>query len=267
MPQQITLEYAVNEIPRWGHGKPPHPELYQLIDRRRDVYARYLLDFLAHTDDLATIPVNAGGAPEDPYWLNGYFSGLDALSLHGLIVSSRPRRYIEIGSGNSTKFASRAIRRHRLDTHILSIDPNPRAEIDKLCDRVIRQPLEQVDLSIFSGLRAGDILFFDGSHCCFTNNDTTVFFLEVLPRLPAGVFVHVHDIFLPYDYVPHFRGRVYSEQYLLACYLLGAPLDILFPAAFIARDPQFQQMLLNWSQRIPAGDVETDGVSFWMMTR
>ena len=54
--------------------------------------------------------------------------------------------------------------------------------------------------------------------CC----STTVFFLEVLPRLPRGVTVVVHDIFLPYDYPGHWRRKYYSEQYLLAAHLLAA---------------------------------------------
>jgi hypothetical protein len=28
--------------------------------------------------------------------------------------------------------------------------------------------------------------------------------------------VHLHDIFLPWDYPEEWRGRYYSEQYLLA---------------------------------------------------
>ena len=51
----------------------------------------------------------------------------------------RPRRFIEIGSGNSTKFARRAIRDHWLNTSIVSIDPFPRSEIDAICDEVVRR--------------------------------------------------------------------------------------------------------------------------------
>jgi hypothetical protein len=77
------------------------------------------------------------------------------------------------------------------------LDPEPRAQIDALCDTSIRRRLEDCDLSMFDQLEAGDILFFDGSHRVFTNSDVTVFFLELMPRLKPGVIVHIHDIFLP----------------------------------------------------------------------
>ena len=98
-------------------------------------------------------------------------------------------------------FARHAIRTGNLKTTIMSIDPKPRAEIDSLCDRVMRLPLELCDLNLFRELEPGDILFFDGSHRIFANSDVTVFFIEVLPRLKPGVLVHVHDIFLPADYL------------------------------------------------------------------
>ena len=89
-------------------------------------------------------------------------------------------------------------------------------EVDGLCDEVIRAPLEECDLAVFSRVRPGDVVFFDGSHRAFTNSDVTTFFLDVLPELPAGVLVHLHDICLPDDYPPYLDDSFYSEQYLLA---------------------------------------------------
>ena len=74
---------------------------------------------------------------------------------------------MEIGSGRSTRFAARARRDGGLATEITSIDPEPRLGIDELCDRVVRQPLEQVDLDLFARLEPGDIVLFDGSHRVF----------------------------------------------------------------------------------------------------
>jgi hypothetical protein len=141
--------------------------------------------------------------------------------LYSLLAQHNPRHYVEVGSGNSTKFARRAIRDHGLQTRITSIDPFPRAEIDSICDRVIREPVEHVALDTFDMLQPGDILFIDSSHRTFMNSDVTALSLDVLPRLPAGVIVEVHDITLPGDYPPQWTGRYYSEQYLLAAYLLG----------------------------------------------
>ena len=74
-----------------------------------------------------------------------------------------------------------------LNTQIISVDPSPRAEVDALCDTVVREPLETVDTALFDELEAGDMLFADRSHPVFENSDVTVFFLEILPRWKSGV--------------------------------------------------------------------------------
>src|SRR5207244_392077 len=121
---------------------------------------------------------------KSPNWVNGFIPALDAISLYGLVAIHRPRHYIEIGSGNSTRFVRQAVRDHKLETRIVSIDPEPRVKVDGLCDVPLRQPLGEIDLSIFSGLQQGDIVFIDGSHRVFQNSDATVFLTEVVPSLP-----------------------------------------------------------------------------------
>lgn len=160
--------------------------------------------------------------PDDPRprWKNPMLAGLDAVAI-GAALSSKPRLYLEIGSGNSTKFARHFITALQAPTRLVSIDPHPRAECDDLCDQVIRTPLELLSLDDLPALERGDILFFDGSHRCFMNSDVTVFFLDILPRLPPGVKVGIHDIFLPFDYPHDWFDRYYSEQFILGAYLLG----------------------------------------------
>ena len=155
------------------------------------------------------------------------------------LLARRPKNYLEIGSGNSTMFASHTRDAASLPTIISSIDPRPRAEIDSICQRKIRAPLEDCDLALFNELTAGDILFFDGSHRVFMNSDVTVFFLEVIQRLKPGVLVHIHDIFLPADYPPDWSQSLFAEQYMLAAMLLcGAPpFKVIFPSYFVGSDP------------------------------
>jgi hypothetical protein len=262
--QVILLEYPVHSRPRWGHGQPPHPELYALLAEQREAYAQRLRGFLALRAVLTRIPLHAGGDAAEPAWVNGYFPCLDAAALYGLLVQGNPARYFEIGSGYSTRFARRAIRDHRLRTRVTSVDPHPRAEIDALADEIVRRPLETLDLTALDGLAAGDILFFDGSHRCLMNSDATVFFLEILPRLAAGVKVHVHDVWLPYDYPPDCIRRYYSEQYLLAAYLLGkgSCADIALPNTFIDQDPALSAILAPLWQDI--GLARVSGCSFWL---
>jgi hypothetical protein len=263
----IFVDHPVRPEPRFGHGRPVHPEISALLEDGRDRYATRLKGFLAHGDRLAAIPLRDRKEGSAPYWDNGWLPPLDALGLYGWLAEANPRRYLEIGSGNSTKFVRRAITDHGLRTQVTSIDPVPRAHVDALCDTTIRSPLEQADLAVFANLEAGDIVFFDGSHRVFMGSDVTVFFFEVLPRLAPGVVVHIHDIMLPGDYPPRWRWRYYSEQYLLAAFLLASPgrYDVELPNAFIDGDPDLRAPVeALWRQIGLARAQEYEPASFWM---
>ena len=148
--QQIFLDYPVKSVPRYGSGKPAHPILYDILNRNRERYRTTLVNAVHLKEYFAKISVTDPGKPEEPYWYNGWLPALDGIAIYYFLVQNKPVHYFEVGSGNSTKFARKAIRDHNLPTKIISIDPMPRAEIDQLCDWVIRQPLEDVDLAIFN---------------------------------------------------------------------------------------------------------------------
>jgi hypothetical protein len=242
----IPLEYPPSRDlqPRWGSTRPPIAFLADWFDTYDyqplldDVHAaaRELLDIPKHFD-----PVNL---PE-PAWIGAPFTPLDAVAIYMMVKRYRPRRYIEIGSGLSTCFAYKAITAHRIGTDIISIDPQPRAEIDAICAQTIRDGLETCDLSIFDSMEPGDILFMDGSHRTFMNSDVTVFMIDVLPRLKPGVVVHVHDILLPYDYPLCYTDWYWSEQYMLAVYMMNAAdrIEALFPIAFVCHHPRYAEFL------------------------
>jgi hypothetical protein len=122
-----------------------------------------------------------------------------------------------------------------------------------------------VDLRLFDGVGPGSLVFFDGSHYCLMGSDATVFFMEVLPRLRPGVLVHVHDIFLPHDYPPAWAKRYYSEQYLLAAWLLGggSGFRIEFPVHFVLHDTPLMNLAEPIFRTLPA-QVRRHGGSFWM---
>ncbi len=212
--------YPVRPVPRWGYDKPPHPQLNNVLGQGRHDYIDTIGTFAKFSSIMKSVPKDGSPDSMTPYWTNGWFENLDAAALIGILASRAPKTYMEIGSGNSTKFARHTIRQAGLPSSIISIDPMPRAGIDTLCDRIVRAPLEDCDIAVFDQLEAGDVLFFDGSHRAFTNSDVTVFFLDVLPRLKPGIVIHIHDIFLPWDYLPEWEHRMYSEQYMLAAMLL-----------------------------------------------
>jgi hypothetical protein len=264
MAMTLNFEYDVDIKPRYR--PEPHQALFDLLQQRRALYVAHLRRFRELAGYFAEIPITTED-PETPFWSNPFFSGLDAIALTGMLVTLNPRRYIEVGSGNSTKFARRAIASHALGTHVTSIDREPRAEIDSLCDEVVRVPIEQMDLSIFDRLESGDILFIDGSHQVLTNSDTTVAFLEVLPRVKPGVWVHLHDVFLPWDYPEEWTDRHYAEQYVLACALLldAARIEVEFPDYFVCRDQELLDILSPIHDRLPT--VQRHGGSFWLRKR
>jgi hypothetical protein len=268
----IKLNYLRETFknPRWGYDKPPHKILYDIINERREDYKKVLNGFLDYKESFLNISkAQDKKKPDEPYLENPWLPVLDSFALYSFLAVYNPEKYIEVGSGNSTKFAGRSIKDHKLQTKIISLDPEPREEIDRLCDEVIRKHVEDVDVTFFDQLNHGDILFVDNSHRCFMNSDVTAIFLDILPRLKPGVIVEFHDIFLPNDYPPHWGKRYYSEQYLLAAYLLdrGSRFAILLPNAFISRDSSLKGILEPIFTDHRWGDKGFDGGSFWIVTR
>lgn len=265
--QSLFMEYKVAFQPRYGHGKPAHKKLGQIINDNRNIYAENLSLFLKHIAVFHSIKTAGKESEENlPTWNNGFLPGLDIVALYGMVCKYKPQTYLEIGSGNSTRVARKAISDNKLDTRIISIDPFPRASIDSISDVVIREPMENVsDFSMIENLKENDILFIDNSHRCFPNSDVTVCFLEVLPRLKTGVVVHIHDIYLPYDYPQFMCDRFYSEQYLLATLLLAnsEKYQTIFPGYFISEDSELKKIIEPvWNHPNLSG-VEKHGGSFW----
>jgi len=259
--RHLALDYDVSTNPRYGYKTAPHPGILQLLEKRSEEIEGILSEIEGRSDVFQGIPAKSTGEPLSPYWDQGWFPPLDACALMHFVLRYKPKHYIEIGSGNSTIFAHHARRAGGLPTSITSIDPQPRAVIDALCDRVIRSRLEDTDTSVFDQLESGDFLFFDGSHRVFQDSDVTVFFLEVLPRVAPGVIVHVHDVFLPKDYPPEWGNRYYSEQYMLAMALLYAPdqYQVLFPCAYVS--DRFHQLVAALTSGGPVYGVY--GTGFW----
>lgn len=260
------VDYDYRAEVRYGAGRPAHPELAGLIGANRDRYEKFLTELSDLNGYFAEIPTGGTYETLSPFWLNAWFSPLDAMALTGLLRAHDPARFVEIGSGVSTKYARRAVETFGLRTSLTSIDPQPRNQVDTLCDEVIRQPLERCDISLFETLEPGDIAFLDSSHRAFQGSDVTVFFLEILPRLKPGVIVHVHDIYLPYDYISGHVQRLWNEQYLLATALLFGSdrFDILFPSWFVGRDPALSTHAAVQLRQGPLAEIDLYGASFWM---
>ena len=265
--QNLFLDYPVDFKPRYGHGKPPHAALYDIIAANRDTYQYLLskaLDLKEHIWEIKEAKRERDTTK--PGWNNGFLPGLDIIGIYTMLAEFKPKKYIEIGSGNSTKVAYKVKQEQQLSTEIISIDPMPRSEIDQLADVVIRQPFENIDLNLLYTLDENDILFVDNSHRILPNSDAMVFFMDILPKLKKGVIVHIHDVYLPYDYPQFMCDRFYSEQYGLAFYLLANPTkyETLLPNFFIAEDPALAATIAPIWQHENLSHVEKHGGSFWL---
>jgi predicted O-methyltransferase YrrM len=158
--------------------------------------------------------------------INGAYMAVDAHIYYGLVRHLKPRRIIEIGSGQSTRLAAAAARRNaddRAACKITAIEPYPQESLRALSSEVdiVVAKLQSVDLALFDTLAENDILFIDSTHVLREGNDVQKIYLEILPRLRKGIYVHVHDISLPerYPQVYFEKGLYWNEQYLLQAFL------------------------------------------------
>jgi len=187
-------------------AQPPYPAIEQLFERHAATFAAMLDAVDAHAGD------DPAGGVEGLKSLLGqsWFPSLDAAVAYALVRERKPRRIVEVGSGHSTRILARA---ECGVGEIVAVDPMPRADIAGLPGvRVVPSTLQAAPAELFDGLRAGDVLFIDSSHILMPGSDVDILFNRVLPRLPSGALVHIHDIFLPFDYPPMWGWRNYNEQ-------------------------------------------------------
>jgi hypothetical protein len=161
------------------------------------------------------------------------FRCVDAHALYCMVRNLKPRKVIEIGSGYSTFITASACLKNKTESpaancHFMAIEPYPNDVIKKGfpgLDEVVSKPVEKVPLEVFTGLNAGDILFIDSTHTVKTGGDVVYEILEILPRLRKGVFIHIHDIFFPYEYPKAWMAdqRFWAEQYMIQAFLAFNP--------------------------------------------
>ena len=209
-------------------------------------------------DEYNNLPVEPPPGQKRP------FRGVDALVAYCMIRHFQPELIAEVGSGWSSLVLGQAAAKNK-NSALICIDPFPgdllRKGIPGLRS-LIEKNIQDIDLEFFSQLGSGDVLFIDSSHTVKIGGDVNYLFLEVLPRLRPGVIVHVHDIFLPFEYRRDWvldEFRFWTEQYILQ--------------AFLTFNSQFEVLLANsylnhyHQQELKAafpGLSSWAGGSFWM---
>jgi hypothetical protein len=227
------------------------------------------LDFIVRAfgefgHDLAKLEsrtANAVGFEPD----NAYFSRPDAELAYLVCRAVRPSIILEVGSGSSTRVMRQALLDSDLKTELIAVDPSPRVDIEPVASRVIRARLETTDVRhVVERLVADDVLFIDSSHELKPGNDVLKAVFEFLPLLRAGVLVHFHDVFIPYDYPYDLlvkEGSIaWSEQYALYGFIQGGAYEIVWPGYFAQRDVPEAKARLPFLRHGRAA-------SFWMRRR
>jgi predicted O-methyltransferase YrrM len=192
--------------------------------------------------------------------LNGSFGPVDAELLYAMLRDVRPRRVIEVGSGNSTRVIAMALAKNADGAEFTSIDPAKPPDVT----RHIAARVETLPLDTFAQLAANDVLFIDSPHVVTLGGAVSYLFLEVVPRIAPGVWVHVHDIFLPASYPKHWVTRdyrFYTEQMLLQAFLaFNSAFEVELMASYLHLAHSAEL-----SAAIPSYDARRDVPgSFWM---
>lgn len=157
---------------------------------------------------------------------NDQYGPADAAVLAGMLNHIQPNEVIEVGSGWSTAVMLES--EQKFD--IACIEPYP----DRLFARL--QPGDEYRLEVlgggaqdwsvewFSQLEPGDVLFIDSTHVLKPGSDVAWLYLHVLPTLAPGVWIHIHDIFWPFEYPEVWlqQRRDWTELYLLRALLTGS---------------------------------------------
>lgn len=220
-------------------------------------------------------PAEASPDRKHYYRNNPAFQLPDAAMLHSFIRKLRPKRMIEIGSGNSTLVAVAALQANRRDDpsyqcDFTAIEPYPPEYLEGIegSPKILRSFLQDVPLTLFESLGTDDILFIDSTHVLRTGSDVQREYLEILPRIRPGVVVHIHDIFLPAEYPRDWimKSRFFwNEQYLLQAFLaFNRQFEVIWPAhlMFLKYPEEFKAAFQNYAP--DKVDPTTAPASWWM---
>jgi predicted O-methyltransferase YrrM len=226
-----------------GHFYSPIPSVQEIQENEKTIFAtppvnvpgidlrassqRQLLEEFAEL--YTELPFPEQQRSDIRYWYdNASYSYSDAIFLFCMIRHAKPKRIVEIGSGYSS--CAMLDTNERFFSNSISctfIEPYPKllhsllrpGDVDSI--EVIPRRVQDVEISVFQQLSAGDILFVDSTHVSKTGSDVNRIFFEILPVLASGVYIHFHDIFYPFEYPKAwvYEGRAWNEAYMLRAFL------------------------------------------------
>jgi len=243
------------------------------IDMDEQSQAELLSEFYgAYKHEYDLFPTSKTGRPYDYFVNNGGFESVDGEILYCIIRHFKPKRIIEIGSGNSTYLSASAIQKNKEEDpkytcELTAIEPYPNKVLQDgflNLSNLIKEPVQNIPLSIFKELSENDILFIDSSHVLKIGGDVQYEYNEILPRLNKGVLIHIHDIFLPFEYPKKWicqDHRFWTEQYLLQAFLTyNSAFKVIWAGHYMHwKHPEFLEKSFRTYRR-----EKTRPGSFWM---
>jgi predicted O-methyltransferase YrrM len=155
------------------------------------------------------------------------YGPIEADLLYCFVRTHAPRRMIQVGAGASTWVALQAAKDAAHNIEITCVDPFPTEFLKQLSAngsiKLRDVPVQELSLAELTDLGPGDVLFIDSTHTVSPGSDVNYLILELLPRLAKGVFVHFHDVTIPYDYMPGLLSGdlfFWTESVLLHAFLI-----------------------------------------------
>ena len=227
-----------------------------------------LLDQLSFADELVSLNLKNKSKGIDSFYINnGSFESGDADFLYQMIRYIKPHKIVEIGSGDSTKIARLALKKNKKESlgeyeHIC-IEPYGAPWLEELeGTKIIRELVEDCKFDWANELKSGDLLFIDSSHVIRPQGDVLKEYLEIIPELKPGVFVHIHDIFTPRDYKKAWivdEVKFWNEQYLLEALLTNTERYEVIAALNFLKNNYYEKV----SQVCPYLTKEREPASFY----
>ncbi|MCH9776311.1 MAG: class I SAM-dependent methyltransferase [Planctomycetes bacterium] len=195
-----------------------HPSVF--VD---ELMGGYLKSLLPYKEELLETKEICGLEFED-FKKNGMFSHSDAMAYYCFVRNSKPNNIIEIGSGYSSLIAKTASIKNDDESKIICYEPFPsdilkaQKDINLITKRA--QDISAEELN--EKLSDGDVLFIDSTHTVKEGSDVIHIVARLLPFIDKKIFVHFHDIFLPYVFPKQNVDTMqfWEEQYLLYAFLM-----------------------------------------------
>lgn len=227
-----------------------------------------------YNDELLAIPAHKTDKMEY-FYDNGSFLSGDSEYLYNIIRHLKPKNIIEIGSGSSTMMALNAISKNKAEDSnytckMMCVEPYENSWLEKTESIIIRKKVEDIEKSFFEQLTTNDILFIDSSHMIRPQGDVLFIYLQLLPLIKPGVYIHIHDIFTPKDYLDEwiFKNiRLWNEQYLVEAFMsYNQNFKIIGALNFLRHQHynEFSSKCPVLKQHIESG-VEREPGSLWLM--